>query len=631
MQWLARCWFALVLTSCAAGLAHAELTAYWSFNDGNGDLLTDDTGRGNDGALMGTVMPSWSAGHSSAAGDTSLYFSGGPASTASRVLLGDRADLEPIGNQTLSMWVNPDLLNVRMDPYGKAYGGSGTLAQWENGTVYYLCGDTGANSGTYHSSTVGAAYDYINSGTALQANTWQHIASVRDLDSGVMRFYINGVETATKTAFFDSPGGSRPIVSGSLPAYIGRGYNATGYTGHIDDAAMWNEALSLFQIKLLASGAVSPLELSEGREDWLPGWRQRQEITIQSTGADLNDFPALIKLTDGANDVFARAQSSEGYDIVFTTADGRTLLAHDLENFRSTSGSEDLTAWVKTSLSATEDTTIYMYYNGPDLGDLSSTDTWNDNYKVVQHLQEDPSDAAPQMKDSTANGNHGTAAGGVAHADSGPIDGAAAFDYNSTISIANSSSLNATDYTIEMWVHTNSTRDSYPTLLNRDGQSGEDGFFWIYARRASPERLEFQYADGAAYRMETFADALNMDEWSHVVFTFDDATKLLSLYINGTLFDTRTLTGALPVDDGTLYLGAYAGRIGDDTYGFEGLLDEFRFSSMAYDADWIAATYQFMTESGALLTFGAPEAVPEPSALLLLALATVAVLCRRSR
>lgn len=275
-----------------------------------------------------------------------------------------------------------------------------------------------------------------------------------------------------------------------------------------------------------------------------------------------------------------------------------------------------------------------MCYDGPDLGDQSSTETWNDNYKVVQHLQEDPAGASPQMKDSTKNNNHGTVAGGITHADSAacpPVDGAAAFDYNSTIRIANSSSLNVADYTIEMWVHTNSTRDSYPTLLNRDGQATNDGFFWIYARKASPERLEFQYANGTAYRTETFVDALSMDEWRHVVFAFDDATKLLSLYIDGTLFGTRTLTDALPVDDGTLYLGAYGGYITNDTYGFEGLLDEFRFSSAAYDADWIAATYQFMTESYALLTFGAPEAVPEPSSLVLLIIAALALLRRRAR
>lgn len=202
---------------------------------------------------------------------------------------------------------------------------------------------------------------------------------------------------------------------------------------------------------------------------------------------------------------------------------------------------------------------------------------------------------------------------------------AAAFDYNSRISINNSSSLNATDYTIEMWVRTDSTHDAYPTLLNRDGQAGNDGFFWIFARKASPERLEFQYADGTVYRTVTFSNALSMGQWRHVVFAFEDSSKLLSLYIDGTLFGTRTLTDALPVDDGVLYLGAYGGRITDDNYGFEGMLDEFRFSNAAYDASWIAATYQFMAESHTLLTFGDPEPVPEPSSLVLLILGALAL------
>ncbi len=635
MRWLAACSAVLVLTFCLVTSARAELTAYWSFDEGTGGTLTDNSGRGNDGTLQGTAQPSWEAGHGSAASDKSLYFSGiGSASTGPHVLLGDLPDLEPIGNRTISMWLNPDRLDARMDPYGKAYGGSGTLVQWDSGLVYFFNGETGTDGGGYRSSTAGNAYDNINSGTSLTANTWQHVAMVRDLDGGISRFYIDGVETSTKSAFFDPPGGTRPVVSGSLPAYIGRGYHGSNYEGFIDDTSMWDEALSPFQIKLLASGAVSPLQMAGGRADWLPGWLYRQEITIGSTGAELADFPALVKLNDGTNELFAQANSVEGHDILFTTADGRTLLPHNLENFSNAAGTEDLTAWVKTSLSATEDTTIYMYYKGPDLGDLSSTDTWNDNYKLVQHLREDPSGAAPQMLDSTANENHGTIGGGISHVDSiayPPVDGAVAFDDNSRISIGNDSSLNATDYTIEMWVNTQSVTDGYPTLLNRDGQMGTDGFFWIFARKASPERLEFQYADGSVYQNEAFSGALSEGEWRHVVFSFDDATKLLSLYIDGTLFDTRTLTGALPVDDGTLYLGAYGGRITDTTYGFEGLLDEFRFSAAAYDAPWIAATYQFMTSPDALLAFGDPEPIPEPSTAALLILGTLALVRLRRR
>jgi len=58
------------------------------------------------------------------------------------------------------------------------------------------------------------------------------------------------------------------------------------------------------------------------------------------------------------------------------------------------------------------------------------TSVWNSNYKMVQHLQEDPSGSAPQVIDSTTNLNNGTSGGTMTSGDqiTGKIDGSLDFD-----------------------------------------------------------------------------------------------------------------------------------------------------------------------------------------------------------
>ena len=93
-------------------------------------------------------------------------------------------------------------------------------------------------------------------------------------------------------------------------------------------------------------------KLAHAQEWYNSAWTSRQEITIDSDNAayglsgSLNGFPYLVKLTDGANDLFGVAQSS-GNDILFTASDGTTKLPHEIENYNDAGGSEELLAWVR--------------------------------------------------------------------------------------------------------------------------------------------------------------------------------------------------------------------------------------------------------------------------------------------
>ena len=56
---------------------------------------------------------------------------------------------------------------------------------------------------------------------------------------------------------------------------------------------------------------------------WLAGYDYRQEITVNPsvTPGDRTGFPLLVSITNPGNDVFAKATSPAGLDVVFTDGD----------------------------------------------------------------------------------------------------------------------------------------------------------------------------------------------------------------------------------------------------------------------------------------------------------------------
>jgi hypothetical protein len=124
-----------------------------------------------------------------------------------------------------------------------------------------------------------------------------------------------------------------------------------------------------------------------GQESWWDSnWLYRKMVTINHTkvAADLTGFPVLIDIVD--SDLSSKAQSS-GNDIVFTDS-SMNKLSHEIERYDNNTG--HLVAWVKVpSLSSTSDTALYMYYgNAAASNQQNPTAVWDQNYMMVQHLEE---------------------------------------------------------------------------------------------------------------------------------------------------------------------------------------------------------------------------------------------------
>ena len=154
------------------------------------------------------------------------------------------------------------------------------------------------------------------------------------------------------------------------------------------------------------------------------GWNKRRQINVSSSKitANLTNFPILIDIYDTALHNYSRA---DGYDILFTSSDGKTKLNHEIEYFDKNYNSTHahLVTWVKVNLSSVSNNVFYMYYNNSDSQNQQRpSGVWDSNYMMVQHLEET---GTGLRFDSTSNGRNMTTAGYEGdEAITGKLDGA---------------------------------------------------------------------------------------------------------------------------------------------------------------------------------------------------------------
>jgi hypothetical protein len=198
------------------------LVAALGFNEGSGSLTTDASGLGNNGALVNGA--GWSAaGHTGAA----ISFSAN-----GWVNIPDAASLDLTTGMTVEAWVRPT---------------SGTgwrtvlLKEATSALSYGLYSANGASRPGIWTRTGTADYFVLGTG-AVPTNAWTHLAAT--YDGAALRFFVNGVQVATKT-------GVGTISTSTGPLRIG-GNSVWGeyFRGLIDDVRIYNRALSAAEIQI---------------------------------------------------------------------------------------------------------------------------------------------------------------------------------------------------------------------------------------------------------------------------------------------------------------------------------------------------------------------------------------------
>jgi PKD repeat protein len=343
-------------------------------------------------------------------------------------------------------------------------------------------------------------------------------------------------------------------------------------------------------------------------------WSYRKNITIDKSrvSGTLSDFPVLINL-DSDNDL-RNGTRSDGYDILFTTSDGTTKLPHEIETYTNSTGA--LVAWVKVpAVQSSANTTLYMYYNNSNaVNQQNPTGVWDSGFKAVWHFTEDPSGAAPQMKDSTSNANHATSGGGMTLADQIPakINGGLDFDGSNDYLSTNYEQTGVTAYTIETWMRTNapSVRNvivhdrGYDELVpGGTGKSLTLSVGGTYRGASGAQNLPGNVAYGVdsngIYGGKYSNQMVNNNVWHHVagVWSGPSGTTVVpsqfSIYIDGDLALTADVvvgSTASPLTGLPGYGTRIAQHLPWGTY-FPGTLDEIRISTSSLSGDWIKTEY----------------------------------------
>ena len=183
--------------------------------------------------------------------------------------------------------------------------------------------------------------------------------------------------------------------------------------------------------------------------------------------------------------------------------------------------------------------------------------------------------------DLSGNGNHGTI-------DGAPWEGSdrgIGLDFNGTtddLDCGNAASLNITDaVTLSVWVKCNTTTYNYDRIICKGTWKGYQIF------TDTDDRIYFRvYAGGATYTT-TVSSSLGLNEWHHIVATYDKdgGTDNVNLYIDGVIDRDETTTGVIDPGSDNIYVGS--GITGDF---FEGSINNVTM----YDCALTGAQVKFL-------------------------------------
>ncbi len=373
--------------------------------------------------------------------------------------------------------------------------------------------------------------------------------------------------------------------------------------------------LTIFLIAFIALGNGPSFPSLETKYDDLgtmdgmaydfPGWNRKHAITINNSMVDgsiaLTDFPFLVTLDHLNTEVVdggANSALNGGGDLRFSSdAAGSNRLAIEVVEFATSAipANRRCQVWVKIpSLSATTDTTIYVWYNKTGETQPATTDTYGSQavwsgYEAVWHMENDPSATAPQILDATGNGHNLTSSGSMTSGDvvSGAIGNAITFDgSNDRFALASNAIIPNGSFTITSYVNWNGSNSYNAVVANSSPWSG------IWVNNGSGGRAV--YSDGTQRFSNTGTVPANTVVKVDFVVTSGDSQHFFDG--NGDATSTQAISS------GNL---AYVGAESTSGGFFAGWLDEIRISPSSRTASWLKTEHNNQIAPASFATEGA--------------------------
>ncbi|MFX1457533.1 MAG: DUF2341 domain-containing protein, partial [Promethearchaeota archaeon] len=446
-------------------------------------------------------------------------------------------------------------------------------------------------------------------------NDWHYITGVADSSNSLLKIYVDGIERNSDSYSGSSQTGTQFLNIGKASGAIDQEWN-----GNIDEVRISNITYSAGWIITEYNNQYDPKSFySVGKESTVTGIPPNEQFfkyykeliidhSIVSGLSDLVKFPALISILD--TNLHDNVEQSSGNDIAF--AFNGAWLDHEIELFdQAYNGTHaQLISWVSIPrLSATEDTIIRMYYGNSTMSSRQKpSEVWDPKFQGVWHLSENPSDAAPQMKDSTSNNNDGT----CYYLDSGDqktgqIDGSIEFNDvdDNYLNCGTDSSLNmgSEDFTLSLWF--NYPLGDHNGPIAGKGAYGSGGKRYFLAFENDKVKGEIDDDDITKYNVYT-SSTVDDAIWHYILLVRDG--NYLRLYLDGSEVtgSPEDISGYGSLDmDLPFYMNTLASNPSGTISDWPSVkIDEVRIANIAYSADWIATEYNNQYNPQSYLTLG---------------------------
>jgi hypothetical protein len=371
---------------------------------------------------------------------------------------------------------------------------------------------------------------------------------------------------------------------------------------HIVDNGSWSPGnfLSIAIWGLTSNGGCIE-DINDYSDD--PTYAAQLEVSYQTGSGSIQDFPVMVELTGTHFQEVENDVDADYHDIIFKAEDDATcggaglapcILDHEIEAYDETN--DLLVAWVRVpTLSATADTTIYMYYGNAAvaLATQNPTGVWNSSFREVFHLHE-PSGT---LYDSTANGYTGAAVGSAAQGVNGKISKAVQFDgsVNGHVTLSDGTMARDQTFTFSAWVWANTLNSQWEGIVTK-GRDSNDDWHGIWINDSNLLSFGWESTGGPG---NLDGSLLSAGQWYYVAATYDGTNR--RLYLNNAPDGAPGLTGPHDTDivENTL--------IGEDYpngSALEGLVDEVRISNVARDLCWIQTDHSNQNTPASFYTLG---------------------------
>ncbi len=331
-------------------------------------------------------------------------------------------------------------------------------------------------------------------------------------------------------------------------------------------------------------------------------WTNRKRITIDhfkvSGGSNLSNFPVLLNFTDSNLATTAnggKAASGSG-EFIITSSNGTTSLPYEIETYSATTG--QFVGWVNvTTLSATIDTVLYIYYGGPSSGatNQNKTGTWNSAYLGVWHLGDGTSTASGFYKDSTSNAKNGTLTDANANGvqTTGKIGNSFTFGGDNADVIVTTENGAWGDFTACAWFKDPATLGGSESIVDKYYNGG-----FALRRSGSVANSWGGEIIGSTGVFVTLTDG----QWNYICSVRSGSVHYI--YGNGGAVSGSEAVSAGGFDSTAVRIG---NRLGDGT-PTDANIDEVETSNTARSLGWIATEYNNQLSPSTFFSLGGQEA-----------------------